>query len=65
MSDALKPCPFCESQVQVVHWEDRIKFSWQVECLYCGIFGPLGKTEVDAVEKWNRLPRKLDIERLA
>lgn len=59
----IKPCPFAhlphehsfiydgkEEEFRLLGAENGQYF---IECWYCGCSGPLGESEVDAVERWN------------
>lgn len=50
-------CPNCETVEAYV--ADRCNF---VICRQCHMTGPVGHSEEEAVELWNRLPRRGDVE---
>ena len=53
MSEELKPCPYCgatpEERLDEVVW-----------CPSCGLQGPEGDSEENAIAAWNALPRRED-----
>ena len=59
MSDLL-PCPFCglTDPLSVHPLDDEYPEYW-VHCYQCGIDGPDGPTEADAIASWNRRPREV------
>ena len=49
-----KACPFCgEISIRIFY---KVKEGWVIVCDICHIEGPLGRTELSAVRKWNRRP---------
>ena len=58
----VKPCPLCGKE-SVIEWTHADMFC-HVECTYCEVCGPAASMESEAVEGWNALPRREDIERL-
>ncbi|PLP96952.1 hypothetical protein CYJ10_29355 [Cupriavidus pauculus] len=51
MSDEMKPCPFCGSDVCTVQQSFQCEY---VQCDRCEAMGPAGKTTDDAIAEWNR-----------
>ena len=47
----LKPCPFCGSFM--VELENRQIMGEHVDCLNCGVEGPIADCEKDAFDFWN------------
>lgn len=55
----IKPCPFCGSDdLCVLELSDNSC----VRCRRCYSYGPNGKDEENAIERWNAAPRKEDVE---
>lgn len=62
----IKGCPYCGSnniRIEVDATPGRI-FGFYALCETCGVQGAIAVEKKDAIEKWNFLPRKSDIERL-
>ena len=53
MPDEVKPCPACGKSAIVRDFCGFIT----VECRFCGMGGPNGSTNQDAIAAWNDLPR--------
>ena len=54
----IKPCPFCGSKDLYV----RDNSGHYVACKNCDAYGPYGKEDEEAIERWNSAPRKGDVE---
>ena len=55
----IKPCPFCGSDdLCVLELSDNSC----VRCRKCYSYGPNGKDEENAIERWNSTPRKEDVK---
>lgn len=55
----IKPCPFCGSDdLAVLELSDNSC----VRCRKCYSYGPNGKDEENAIERWNSAPRKEDVK---
>ena len=55
----IKPCPFCGNEdLAVLELSDNSC----VRCRKCYSYGPNGKDEENAIERWNSAPRKEDVE---
>lgn len=48
--DEVKSCPFCGGEDTYCFEEHQW---WVVCCVECGVNGPTGQTEEEAVESWN------------
>lgn len=66
---ALKPCPFCKSADGVDLAGTGVDYAtspnFYASCMGCGMNGPLGFSEADAVARWNALthpPLATDVE---
>ena len=57
MSEEIKPCPFCGSDAE---YDD---FTEAVTCVNktCNSYGPDGKNDYDAIQKWNQRPYDYDM----
>jgi hypothetical protein len=44
----LLPCPFCGGHAEM------LLYPWQGRCEICHSRGPIGNTEYDACEEWNK-----------
>ena len=55
-SEELKPCPvpWCEQNDAPHTWQDCAD-EWTVICPSCGVNGPIGKTEEEAIDEWSAL----------
>ena len=48
----LKPCPFCSGEAEMLNYSEN---EWLVRCKECdGMVERWRKTEVEAIEQWNR-----------
>jgi len=47
----MKPCPFCKGEDLAIIPD--VPWSYRVACTGCGCTGPGGRTEVEALVKWN------------
>ena len=54
----IKPCPFCGNKDLYV----RDNSGHYVACKNCDTYGPYGKDDEEAIQLWNRAPRKEDVE---
>lgn len=52
-SETIKPCPACGYKANVYDYQAMSA----VYCEVCGVRGPLGETEAEAIEEWNSMPR--------
>jgi len=62
-------CPFCKRgsylTVQPFHRYPETRVRQVVKCGYCGCYGPAGRTEAEAVSRWNqREPVEFDESRI-
>lgn len=57
--DDLKPCPNPACRSEQVYVADRCNY---VACRECHMTGPNGRSEEEAVELWNALPRRGVVE---
>lgn len=60
-AEALLPCPFCNTERDdkrggplPFDYEDPDNRRWRVYCWTCGVDGPSGATEAEAIAAWNR-----------
>lgn len=52
----LKACPVCEMYTfRYILGEHPDRY--QVVCDCCGMRGPMGETEIEAKDAWNKMPR--------
>ena len=60
MSDEeqLKPCPDCNNTVIELWVDDDSEALYH--CESCGLCGPWGENAVEAKQKWNSLPRRIE-----
>lgn len=61
----IEPCPFCGSVgvIRVIH--TRSQKNYFILCTNledCGMSGPICNDKLDAINTWNTLPRKQDME---
>lgn len=53
----LECCPFCKSDDLSPLYEGEVKSGlYWISCHGCGASGPVTKTPLGAVQKWNRKP---------
>ena len=54
--ERLKPCPFCgwDDCINIDKYKCGGEWWYFVECEECMENGPVGKTEQDAIDAWNR-----------
>ena len=57
--EQIKPCPFCGSDDLSVLGSINKSY---VRCGKCYAYGPDGKDNEEAIERWNAAPRKEDVE---
>lgn len=57
----LKPCPACGATDVFVGKQGGVFFS---ACTYCNMQGPETLRRKGAIDEWNALPRRADIERV-
>ena len=57
----IKPCPFCNAEVEYITTAEAqtssMDLEWQVCCSTCGMCGPTSTLKALAIERWNNLPR--------
>src|SRR5690606_15380256 len=54
----ISPCPFCNAKPYTIG-----RAAYWVECGHCGARGPMGGTEADAIQSWNRVARAVEINK--
>ena len=57
----LKPCPACGATDVFVGEQGPVFFA---ACIYCNMKGPETLRQKGAIDEWNALPRRADIERV-
>lgn len=55
-----KQCPFCGAQSQKLAVIE-LDSGYVVKCSQCGIIGPLGATQKEAAEKWNKRGEEMKV----
>lgn len=50
----MKLCPACDGIADVLFASNR----FAIWCLHCGLRGPVCETSLDAVDAWDKLPRR-------
>ncbi len=52
-SEAIKPCPFCEGEAQMIPRAMPASVRYYVECEECGCSQLTHRLEADAITEWN------------
>lgn len=56
----LEPCPFCCAREAELH---PLFTGFQVQCGQCRSSGPMNRSQIEAVQAWNRVSQMLAIYR--
>ena len=62
MTDALKPCPFCNDIASAIDDGDPPYPEYCVECYNCEARGPWCKTHAEAIAAWNRRAEPVSVQ---